>query len=85
MHMHVHTQTHTHMLEGSGGVCTCARPRPRARARCVPYTLAACVLGRVARSNWFIQVAEYYNYKYASGCADPFDPHTAFEELTGDV
>ena len=35
--------------------------------------------------NWYIQVAEYYNYKYASACADPFDPHTAFEALSGDV
>jgi len=35
--------------------------------------------------NWFIQVAEYYNYRYASACADPFDAHTAFEALSGDV
>jgi hypothetical protein len=35
--------------------------------------------------NWYIQVAEYYNYKYASACVDPFDVETAFEELSGDV
>ena len=35
--------------------------------------------------NWYIQVAEYYNYKYASICVDPFDVQTAFEALSGDV
>ena len=35
--------------------------------------------------NWYVQVAEYYMYKYASACPDPFDPTTAFEALTGDV
>ena len=35
--------------------------------------------------NWYVQVAEYYKYKYASACPDPFDPTTAFEALTGDV
>lgn len=37
------------------------------------------------KMNWAIQVIDYYNYKYASGCVDPFDPHTAFEALSGDV
>lgn len=35
--------------------------------------------------NWFIQVKEYYDYKYLSPCLDMFDPHTAFEALSGDV
>ena len=37
------------------------------------------------KTNWYMQVAEYYMMKYASGCPDPFDPHTAFEALSGDV
>ena len=39
----------------------------------------------VLRSNWFVQVADYYNYKYTHKCVDMFDPHTAFEALSGDV
>lgn len=35
--------------------------------------------------NWYVQVAEYYDYHYLSPCVDPFDPHTAFEALSGDV
>ena len=35
--------------------------------------------------NWYIQVAEYFNYKYMSMCVDPYDSQTAFEALSGDV
>ena len=35
--------------------------------------------------NWYMQVAEYFNYKYASGCANPYDAEYAFTGLTGDV
>lgn len=35
--------------------------------------------------NWYIQVAEYFNYKYQSACVDPFDPDLAFLALSGDV
>ena len=38
-----------------------------------------------SKVNWYIQVAEYFNYKYVSACVDPFDAETAFHVLSGDV
>jgi len=35
--------------------------------------------------NWYMQVAEYFNYKYASACSEPYDADFAFNALSGDV
>jgi hypothetical protein len=48
-----------------------------------PYNIPSHQAGM--KVNWFIQVAEYYNYQYASACYEPFDTHTAFEALSGDI
>jgi len=37
------------------------------------------------KTNWYVQAAEYYRYKYASACVDMFDADTAFNALSGDV
>jgi len=35
--------------------------------------------------NWYVQVREYFNYKYNSLCANTLDPVAALEALSGDV
>jgi len=37
------------------------------------------------KTNWYVQVAEYYKYKYASACVEPFSADYAFSALSGDV
>jgi len=45
--------------------------------------IEASAIGR--KYNWQVLTNEYYNYKYVSACANPYDVQAAFERLSGDV
>uniref|UniRef100_A0A7S2CKC7 Leucine-rich repeat-containing N-terminal plant-type domain-containing protein n=1 Tax=Haptolina brevifila TaxID=156173 RepID=A0A7S2CKC7_9EUKA len=45
--------------------------------------IEASAIGR--KYNWQVLSSEYMNYKLVSACANPYDTHAAFEQLSGDV
>lgn len=45
--------------------------------------IESSAIGR--KFNWQVLSNEYFNYKYNSFCANPYDKQAAFERLSGDV